>query len=128
MILNKEIERIKTKLPDGFKDLPGSGWNDIIIKLNRKLEMLDPDYEILQIKEKFGSLRFYYKTDCSLKSIKEAMDRYVRFAEMESIQTCEECGRRGKLAKRNPGWMKTLCDNCLIIRTPVRNGNEEHTR
>lgn len=128
MILQKEIERIKAKLPDGFKDMPGPGWSEIIINLNRKLEMLDPDYKIIQIKEKFGALRYYYESDVKISAVKEAMDRYVRHAEMQSIQTCEECGRRGKLVKRNLGWMKTLCENCLIVRTPVKDPNEEHTR
>lgn len=94
------------------KSLPYPGWNNIIITCNRKLEMLDPDYRILQIKEKFGTLRYYYHTDVKIHSIREAMDRYVRQAEVESSKTCEFCGKPGKLIKCKMAWMKTRCDDC----------------
>jgi len=94
------------------KNLPYPGWNDIITRCNRKLSMLDPDYKILQIKEKFGTLRYYYHTDVKTFSIREAMDRYVRQAEIESSKTCEFCGKEGKLIKCKMAWMKTRCDDC----------------
>jgi hypothetical protein len=55
-----------------------------------------------QIKEKFGTLRFYYWGG----------DDYCRgvesMAESMSAVTCEVCGSPGKL--RNGGWVQTLCD------------------
>jgi formylmethanofuran dehydrogenase subunit E len=96
------------------KSLPGPGWNEIIIRCNRKLEMLDPDYKILQIKEKFGTLRYYYRSDIKTLSIKEAMDRYVRQAEIESAKTCETCGKEGTITNRKMGWMKTRCSSCAV--------------
>lgn len=92
--------------------LPYSGWNEIIIKCDRKLSMLDPEYKILQIKEKFGTLRYYYQTDVKIVAIKEAMDRYVRQAELESSKTCEFCGKEGSLMKCKMSWMKTRCNDC----------------
>jgi len=74
--------------------------------------MLDPDYKILQIKEKFGTLRYYYQSDVKTVAVKEAMDRYVRQAELESAKTCELCGEEGYISNRKMGWMKTRCDDC----------------
>lgn len=56
---------------------------------------------IVQIKEKFGGLRFY--TNCS----NDRVDTLIRFAEKMSHCTCEECGNPGELD--NAGWMKTYC-------------------
>lgn len=55
-----------------------------------------------QVKEKFGSLRFYYRGGDSV------VDGMVRMAEMMSSVTCEVCGKPGKM--RGGGWIKTLCD------------------
>lgn len=89
--------------------LPEAGWNDILIRLDRKLSMLDPDYQVLQIKEKFGALRFYYATDVKETAVLEAMDRYVREAEHESAKTCEMCGKPGR-QRENAKRLKTLCE------------------
>ena len=56
----------------------------------------------VQVKEKFGALRFYYNGG----------DDYIRglvsMAESMSAATCEECGNRGFM--RTGGWIRTLCD------------------
>ena len=57
---------------------------------------------VSQVKEKFGSLRFYYSGG------DEAIDGMVRIAEGMSGCTCEECGAVGK--GRSGGWIRTLCD------------------
>ena len=80
----------------------GPGWNNIIYDLNKKLEAEKPDYQIFQIKEKFGGLRFY--TD---KLPYLGWD-YIKEAEKLSLKTCEECGRPGKIWSRR-GWVRTLC-------------------
>jgi len=80
----------------------GPGWNDIIYDLNKKLEAEKPDYKIFQIKEKFAGLRFY--TDELPYPGWDAIEE----AEKRSFETCEECGRPGKIWGRN-GWIRTLC-------------------
>ena len=58
----------------------------------------------VQIKEKFGGLRFYY----------EGGDNYIRgvidAAEVHSYRICEECGEKGKM--RNHNYMNIRCDAC----------------
>ncbi len=56
----------------------------------------------VQVKEKFGGLRFY---------VNGATDKhwsYINFAESMSYRTCEECGAPGKTY--TDGWHTTLCD------------------
>jgi len=56
----------------------------------------------VQVKEKFGGLRFY---------VQAATDKhynYISFAESMSYVTCEECGAPGK--RYTDGWHTTLCD------------------
>ena len=57
-----------------------------------------------QVKEKFGTLRFYYDGG---NDMTEGM---VWFAEAMSAVTCELCGQPGTL--REGGWWRTLCDPC----------------
>jgi hypothetical protein len=57
----------------------GDAWYLTLAKLNARLEYLDPDYTIVQIKEKFGELRFYFRT--SDPSKRDEMDRAARSAE-----------------------------------------------
>ena len=37
----------------------GKGWMPLVLECHRKLTALDPEYYIVQIKEKFGTLRYY---------------------------------------------------------------------
>ena len=57
---------------------------------------------VLQIKEKFGGLRFYYEGG------DDTVDGMVRMAESWAARSCEECGKPGK--SRDGGWIRTLCD------------------
>jgi hypothetical protein len=61
-----------------------------------------PQVIAVQVKEKFGTLRFYY----------DGGDNYVRglvsMAEWASAHTCETCGERGKI--RGTGWVYVSCN------------------
>lgn len=92
--------------------LPGPGWDDILIKLDERLSKCDPDYRIVQIKEKFGSLRFYYHSDKPVDD-RRLMDMYVQAAEVKSYIICEFCGDKGSL-RTELMWKKTLCDRCYV--------------
>jgi hypothetical protein len=59
-------------------------------------------FEVLQVKQKFGGLRFYvsHRTDAILQRIEAA--------QLESIRTCEVCGKPGK--RREGNCIRTACD------------------
>jgi len=80
----------------------GDGWADIVFDLHKKLVKENPDYYIAQVKEKFAGLRYY------VGSMTDRGYAYIREAEELSYQTCEECGRPGKVWGRK-GWIRTLC-------------------
>jgi len=56
----------------------------------------------VQVKEKFGGLRFY------VQAATDAHYQYISFAESMSYRTCEQCGAPGK--RYTDGWHTTLCD------------------
>lgn len=80
----------------------GNGWHGIVGQLIDDLFDLGWDGCVLQVKEKFGGLRFYI---CA--GNQPIWDRIAK-AEKESYKTCEVCEESGVL--RTDGWMKTLCD------------------
>jgi hypothetical protein len=61
-----------------------------------------PQVTLDQVKEKFGTLRFYYTGG------DDEISGMVRMAESMSGVTCEECGNPGE--RRGGGWIYTACD------------------
>jgi hypothetical protein len=98
-----------TAMPRGFTH--DDGWFDILWRLCEDLEPLVAEFEqetgsqfeVLQVKEKFGGLRFY--VNCRRN---DAIRQRILAAIEESFHTCEICGQPGKL--REDSWIKTLCD------------------
>lgn len=97
-------EFIKDKV--GQKMYGGSG--DIITQgeIDLRKQLMDEEARkvpvAVQVKEKFGGLRFY---------VHAATDKhydYISFAESMSYRTCEECGAPGK--RYTDGWHRTLCE------------------
>lgn len=102
----------------------GDGWYDILdvlcgqIKNNTEsFAGFEIKFEACQIKEKFGSLRFYY--DLQFENnfpelielrIKAKISGLVEMAEAISHHICEGCGAPGY--KNTERWIKTMCDNC----------------
>jgi hypothetical protein len=96
----------------------GKGWLKLIDDLCCNImKVLDAHPElseenkilpVMQIEEKFGSLRFYI---CAVhESISDEIFSLIRQAECISSCTCEKCGLPG--TQRYEGWVKTLCDDC----------------
>lgn len=92
----------------------GPGWQTIISDLHTSLSSLLPNYKVVQIKEKFGVLRYYFSSGsgASPDSIKAAYE-LVSNAEKKSTHTCENCGSTDDdVTTRGDGWIRTLCDSC----------------
>ena len=60
-----------------------------------------PQVVASQVKEKFGTLRFYYTGGDDYTS------GVTSFAESMSCVTCEDCGAPGETGGK--GWIRTLC-------------------
>ena len=92
----------------------GAGWANILVQLcqniQHHLDWKNRDGEVItqvtiqQVKEKFGSLRFYYQGG------DEYIHGLVSMAESMTGITCEECGNPGET--RHGGWIRVLCNTC----------------
>lgn len=108
----------------------GDGWYTIINILCRQIEwtnkqhLKDCTIRSSQVKEKYGTLRFYYHVEAKdkirgAKYDKELVDRcihivdgMIEFAECLSGITCEHCGSMTDV-HQTKGWIVTLCAKCL---------------
>ena len=92
----------------------GSGWAHIILDLHNELVGEFPNYELAQIKEKFGILTVYLRPEArgdhaaSLESRRRS-DVIIDRASERSAETCEICGQLGTLTSAS-GWVGTRCD------------------
>lgn len=77
-------------------------WNAEHPDEQRPVREIIPQVVAVQVKEKFGTLRFY------TNSVNDQIYGMIRMAESMSGVTCEECGAPGK--QRGRGWIYTACD------------------
>jgi hypothetical protein len=122
IFVNRNADMRTTAMCWGFEC--GDGWYNIIDKLcgniqshidwsiknnawdlekdTKNVRSIIPQVVAVQVKEKFGGLRFYY----------DGGDDYIRglssMAESMSMVICETCGAPGK--RRGGGWIYTACD------------------
>ena len=83
----------------------GAGWFQIIFDCDREFTAIDPDYRVLQIKEKFGSLRYHFEHSdiANLDAMRDIASEYER----KSLRVCELTGKDGVLMIKN-GRIRTL--------------------
>ena len=117
MMVNRNKNMQETCMCWGFEC--GDGWFNILDQLMSNIQHhidwnnqnFDKGYKqykqvaqvtLDQVKEKFGTLRFYYTGGDDI------IDGMVRMAESMSAVTCEACGAPGTTGGR--GWITTLCE------------------
>ena len=117
--MKEKIDELREKYPTLFSNHEmepitlfgiehGPGWNHITEALCDGLSKTfknktDPPV-IQQIKQKFGTLRVY------MSHVDEEADILIDFAESLASNTCEKCGKPGKL--NDKGWWMVLCEGC----------------
>lgn len=93
----------------------GSGWDELLEDCCYKLHKLfteagltgDEYPAAAQVKEKFGTLRFYMNS-MSMEVFDRA-NEIIREAEAKSAVTCDVCGKAGD-GKSDAGWISTRCE------------------
>lgn len=85
------------------------GWVAIVTDLCAAIDQAlgaerSASFRILQIKEKFGGLRFY------ARPVFEEVKPLVLAAEERAYRTCEICGQPGELRDKL-AWWSTLCED-----------------
>jgi methionine synthase II (cobalamin-independent) len=119
------------KYPILYSKLSGfdcnKGWYKLIEELSQKIEEINlkfanPEHKIyaVQVKQKFGGLRFYTEISDSLfddeeqqESVQQIVYDLITIAETKSYTICEDCGLSGTITK-NRAYVETLCEKCLL--------------
>lgn len=104
----KDLSMEKTAMCWGISI--GNGWYWLIDKLCSQLQWdIDknhyPQIETVQVKEKFGGLRFYTNGGTN------EQNGMISLAESLSFSICEDCGTT-KDVSQTKGWIVTLCKKC----------------
>ena len=139
MFVNRNADMKETAMCWGFEH--GDGWFNIIDALclniqhhinwrneqrelllkdnpwNRKIPDEVAQVVVDQVKEKYGTLRFYYHGGDDI------IDGMVRMAESMSAVMCETCGAPAK--RRGGGWIYTACDAHTHEEDLIDDGGEE---
>ena len=127
---NRMAEQLKagdsTLFDEEFKDMINQEYKE-----KRRQELIEREPQIVpepvpqvtldQVKEKFGTLRFYYSGG------DEYIAGLVSMAESMSGVTCETCGKPG--TQTGGGWIKTVCieHGGVDYDTPEEELNENQT-
>jgi hypothetical protein len=105
----------------------GGGWRDLLEVACTRIETAlvgGDSIQVEQIKEKYGTLRFYWTGSGISESTKLQIEEAVALAFARSACTCEVCGRQGRLHSRK-GWLSTSCaEHAKGEPVPVRRGLE----
>ncbi len=123
--MKKELEdKIFNEFPDMFKDRGNlhaslmafgfecsDGWFDLIYNLCKDINdfykgKIPEHFSVVQVKEKFGSLRFY------ISAAPEEVHNMINAVEEKSYSICEQCSKPGRY-RDGLSWILTLCDKCL---------------
>ena len=93
----------------------GDGWFELLYNISYFLEKeiestnYEKDYPICasQVKEKYGTLRFYMSTETDKMS--EIIDMHEKMSE----KVCERCGGLEAKTRTVNHWVSTICDECF---------------
>lgn len=107
-------EKYKHLFHENFQEIwCDDGWYNIIDcalnLVNQKCHDLGKVIQITQIKEKFGGLRIYFRSDNASDEVLAYIRGVIYMAEFMSMHTCEITGNVGKLAS-DGCVMKTLSE------------------
>lgn len=92
----------------------GNGWEPLIRETCEIIEQINrtlPKQKMIvasQIKEKFGTLRFYVNNVPEEHS--DVVYAAIDIAEQKSEKTCETCGMPGIV--KGKGWLRCTCPGC----------------
>jgi hypothetical protein len=112
----------KTKSAYSMRFYVEDGWYGLIRNICEELMAFHYDTGVqltaTEVKEKYGTLRFFALWDGSLLPYNESeLDSIINIGfdiitkiENKSNIICEWCGNAGKT--NTDGWKKTLCDSC----------------
>lgn len=99
-----EEHTLLDEMPQGWRIAFGEQMCEEIREALIKADCLD-EYRIMQIKEKYGSLRWY--DGGAPREVHEIIRKYERLSE----RTCIHCGKPA--TQISTGWISPFCDECV---------------
>lgn len=133
----RNVARLRQCFPTQFAEPTISigwpdGWNDIVTQVMAQVDAQFPGLRWVQIKDKYGELRMYYRggplridfhieksgvVSGSLPSregSKPKLEGIIQAAEEASLTTCSSCGDRSQVGQVwFDNWLYTLCPACV---------------
>ncbi len=109
------LDELKAKYPRLLKKAwfeHREGWTDILDAYYAVVDHVLPptaSYELLQVKEKMGTLRIYDRVSGASPDAVKAIADARELAEARSYYACEWCGQPAVLRNRQ-GYYTTTCD------------------
>jgi hypothetical protein len=99
----------------------GDGWYGILRDLTKQIRYLDERCHFAtratQVKEKFGTLSFYYTTRpltafSDVETYGDILYAVIHNVELVSEYVCETCGDKVTACIRGTSWLYVRCDAC----------------
>jgi len=116
----------------------GKGWYKLLDKLCYKISVLQKDhkFEIIfdQVKEKFGTARFYWhgegngeEINAEEQDLVDIISSLFNYYESKTEHTCAECGEyHGHEKISICGWIYDVCEDCFEKVMPERKEGLEY--
>jgi hypothetical protein len=104
----------------------GPGWRPLLDSACTRIQaalVAGDSVEILQIREKNGALRLYWRGKLSRRSQLE-VEEAVALAEARSACTCDQCGKEGRLLSRGRDLMTRCSIDSPEEAVPLRQKSE----
>lgn len=107
---SEKMAELEAKHPNLWAEIPvwksldiDIGWYDLVEEAIDRARAVCPDFQLMQVKEKFGGLRIY------ATNISDEAHEILADAEARSFKICEKCGAAGVNGRTDTGWIKTFC-------------------
>lgn len=116
---------VRPEVTSGYPECE-AGWQDLLQITCARIDAAlvgEDSFRALQIKEKLGTLRFYWRGTMS-DTAKARVEEVIALAEARSACTCEICGTEGRLHNWE-GSLATACsEHAKGKPVPVKPGHE----
>ncbi len=109
----KWFDRPRIDIEEGHE-----GWRHLIDNAFGSAEQILLDYprasfRIVQVKEKFGALRIYFREEGLPAEVSARLREIMQAANDQSGYVCEICGASARLGKRR-GCVSVRCPSCAL--------------
>ena len=107
--------------PNAFDISPPFAWLPLIQEIFDFCEYNSYNIKVMQIKEKFGTLRFYY--DVPMNKYRESLDQEIQKMCARTSDICQICGDSPAFEKSD-GWISYRCEKHMDYKREPLNWDE----